>query len=136
MIGKAWIENWGVRAREAEVIDDGPGPNRIRLKDGLIYTFLKIPKKETPGKLIGQLEASGTGVISVWLSTCERPPGCKAKGFSHSTRKNAAPFELSESPQEFKFVFDIAPFEQGYMYIKANGEATLRHVSAVLKDTK
>lgn len=136
MIGEQWIEDWGVSAREAEVINESPGPNQIRLKNGLMFTFLAIPKDDAPRELVGQLNASGTGKVSVRLSTCVRPPSIKGQPFSHTISKEKPPFELSETSKEFKFQFNIAPYEQGYLYISAKGAAELRHVSVALAERK
>lgn len=106
-------------------------PNRLRLKNGVIYTFLRLASTEKGGKLLVKIITYGKGEMSASTSTCVRPPVLQEKKFSHSIKKNKGPFKLTPTPATFKFEIDMAPYEVGYLYINVSGEATLDYVSAV-----
>jgi len=114
-----------------------PGrPNRLRLRNGLIYSFLDIPSTGDAGTLTGQLRASGRGKLSLWTSTCIRPPSLKRKAFSHAIKTELGSSELTSAPSVFEFARDLAPYEGGYLYIHASGDATLDHVSGVYRERR
>ena len=125
------VKHWGLNAVEWEVLDSAPRPVRLWLKGGVIYSYLGLPVGEKAGVLVGEIHASGSGKMALWTSTCLRPPGNKEGAFSHSIRKDAGPFELTRDPAVFRFKIDLAPYEQGYIYINVAGEAVISHVSAV-----
>jgi len=106
-------------------------PNRLRLKNGLIYSFLNIPSTDRPGTLLGQLRASGHGKLSLWTSTCIRLPSLNPKAFSHDTKRTLGKFELTDAPSALTFTGDLSPYERGYLYIHVSGEVVLSHVSGV-----
>ena len=131
MTGGKSVQNWGVSAKEYEVLESEPRLARLRIKDGLMYSFLSLPGGSKPGKLVGELHASGSGKVALHTSTCLRPPGSKEKGFSHSIKKDAGTFTLTPERSVFKFTVDLAPYEQGYIYINVSDEALISHVSGV-----
>jgi|LSQX01.2.fsa_nt_gb hypothetical protein len=96
-------------------------------------TFLRIPVRNWPGRLVGEIQAAGEGSFNVHTSTCLRPPFCGG-AFSHSIRKEAGPFELTPTLTPFRFEVPIEPYEQGYLYIHVSGTALFSHVSGVLAD--
>ena len=126
--------DWGVAAQESEVCDTGTRPSRLRIKQGVIYSFLKLPGGNKAGTLVGEMHASGSGKVSLNTSTCLRPPGGKENGFSHSIKKEAGTFELTPERSVFRFTVAVEPYEQGYLYINVAGEATISHVSGVLAE--
>ncbi|MFA6928751.1 MAG: hypothetical protein WCT05_00380 [Lentisphaeria bacterium] len=122
--------------QECEVLEGQSRPNRLRLKNGLIYSFLQIPSRNTSATLLGEIHASGSGKISLHTSTCIRTPSSEEKGFSHSIRKEAGSFELSPKQSSFRFSVEVEPYEQGYLYINVHGEAVVNHLSVVLQEMK
>lgn len=134
IVGDCFVKHWGVKADECEVLVKPGSPNRLRLRDGLIYSFLDIPPTSSPGTLVGQLRASGRGTLSLWTGTCIRPPSLRSKAFSHAIRTELGSFELTSDPTVFEFARDLAPYEQGYLYIRVSGDAVLSHVSGVYSD--
>ena len=128
------LRHWSVDAAEAAVLADGLRPARLRIVNGLIYTFLRIPVRDWAGTLAGELHAAGQGTLSLRTSTCLRPPGSGAKGFSHSIKKEVGPFTLAPEPSAFRFQIPIQPYEQGYLYISVSGTGVLSHVSGVLAE--
>ena len=131
MTGGPALRHWSVNAEESAVLDAEPKPVRLRLKKGLAYAFLQLPARGTPGALAGEIHAAGQGTLRLSTSTCLRPPGGPAKPFSHSIKKEAGPFQLSQEPAVFKFTIPLEPYETGYLYIHVAGEAVISHVSGV-----
>ena len=125
------VREWGVNAQESEICNTAPLPSRLRIKHGVILSFLQLPGRDKAGTLVGEIHASGSGKVSLHTSTCLRPPGCKEKGFSHSIKKEAGTFELTPERSVFRFTVDMEPYEQGYLYISVSGEALISHVSGV-----
>jgi len=125
-----------VSAAEAERLDGEPRPPRLRIANGVLYSFLQIPARDTPGLLVGEIHAAGEGRVTLWTSTCIRTPapGVDGRPFSHDIRKDAGPFKLAPDPSRFRFAVPLDPYEQGYLYLNVAGEAALSHVSAVLTD--
>jgi len=134
IVGDRFIKHWGVKARKCEVIVEPEKPNRLRLEDGIIYSFLDIPSNGKAGRLVGQLHASGRGKLSLWTSSCLRPPSLKRKGFEHAIKTELGSLELTSDPSVFEFARDLAPHEQGYLYIRVSGDAVISHVSGVYSD--
>ena len=118
------------------MLEDRLPPGCLRLKNGVIYTFLRIPRRKKADTLLGEIHASGSGKISLHTSTCIRTPDSKEKGFSHSIKKEAGSFELIPQRSAFRFSVELEPYEQGYLYISVHGEAVIRHVSVVLEEMK
>ncbi len=98
----------------------------------MIYTFLSIPAENQSRTLVGEIHASGSGKLSIRISSCLRPPDSKEKAFSHSIKKEIGPFVLTPEPLRLKFAVDIDPYEQGYLYVRVDGEAFINHISGVL----
>lgn len=82
--------------------------------------------------MIGELRASGQGKLSLWTSTCIRPPSLNPQAFSHEIKKDLGALDLADEPAVFDFKSDLAAHEQGYLYIQVSGEAVISHVSGVL----
>jgi hypothetical protein len=125
-----------VKAEECELLTESGRSTRLRLKNGLIYSFLDIPSTDSHGTLTGQASVSGQGTLSLWTSTCVRPPSLKAQAFSHDTKAPLGTFELTNASSTLTFMRDFAPYERGYVYIRVSGEAVLSHVSGVYSETQ
>ncbi len=117
--GENWIKHWGFSALECEVVE-GPS-NSVRLKDGAVYTCLRIPPESRAGQsiLIHEIIVSGSGEISA---------GMRVTG-PESRIESAGSANLSEDPAAFLFRQELNPHEYGYFYVLADGEAFIKHVS-------
>ncbi len=136
MIGDKVVRAWSVNAQESEVCSSGARPSRLRIKHGVILTFLQLPGKNKAGKLVGEIQAFGSGKVSLSTSTCLRPPGSREKAFSHTIKKEAGVFNLTPERSIFRFTVAIEPYEQGYLYISVSGEAMISHVSGVFVENE
>ena len=123
---------------ECDVIDNNPRPNKLLLKNGIIYQFLGIRPKGEEKNFQGEITASGKGTLTIKTSTCLRPPDpmCKSRPFTHSIKKVIGVFELTEKPSTFRFDSILAPYEIGYIYISAKGEALINDISGVITKRK
>ncbi len=131
--GEYFINGWGVNSAECEVIR-GPA-NSLRLKNGTIYSFMRIPPElaSRPLMIKGEISAQGDGEMWVRMSTSVIPPG-SGKRFSHDRREDLERWGLEEKPGPYQFEYVIDPYEQGYIYVYVSGEAVINNVSAVLTE--
>jgi hypothetical protein len=85
--------------------------------------------------LAGEITVSGKGKIKIWLSTCIRNPKGKLKTgpFTHSIKKEIGTFKLTEKPSTYAFSGNLAPYENGYIYISVQGEALIDSLSGVVE---
>lgn len=130
--------HWSVKAQENAILDDGAQPVRLRIKQGIAYTFLQLPARDVAGTLIGEIHASGQGTLKLSTSTCLRPPTqpAPAKPFEHSLKKETETFTLLPELTVFRFTIPLEPYETGYLYIHVYGEAVIHHVSGVAVSTE
>jgi hypothetical protein len=132
LIGDNWIRHWGANAREHELLAVGIGGNRVRLKDGVIYTYLSLSGQACAGQLLTELHAAGTGTISIRVSLFPGIPDHKAKAAAgHKVKETTEPLALAAEPAVYRHAFGLDPHETGYLYISAQGEAIISHVSGV-----
>lgn len=111
--GKEWIKGWGL-AGSATV-----EKSVLKLKSGVIYGFTissKAPMKYTFTFKASALPNSKNAFLDGYTSTCVRKPGDK-KPFRHEKRVKFGPFKLTAAEKEYKVEYNVAAFEQGYLYV-------------------
>ncbi len=131
VVGEKFINGWSTRARESEVIEGRT--NTLRVKNGPIYSYLRIPSEgaDEPRKVSGEIRALGDGTMGVRLSTAVIPPGSGLR-FSHDIQNRFGPFELGSEPAPYRFQYELDAHEVGYIYISVSGEALISNISVVL----
>lgn len=113
LTGKEWLKGWGL-AGSATV-----EKSVLKLKSGVIYGFTissKTPAKYTFIFKASALPNSKKAVLNGYTSTCVRKPGDKAP-FRHEKRTKFGSFTLTAEEKEYKVEYNVAAFEQGYLYI-------------------
>lgn len=114
-----FLADWGVNARQAGV-REGP-VNVLLLEGGVIYQYMRIPADAR--NLTGEIVASGEGNLSVRFRM----------SFSHPFKEEKVtrldPFPLRDEPSSFRFTYDRAEGEHGFVYISASSAAEIRHIS-------
>lgn len=130
-VGEKFINHWGVNAEECEVLEGRK--NTVRIKNGPIYSYLRIPSEDagTRRTLSGEVRARGEGTLGVRLSTAIIPPGSGLR-FSHDIQNRFGPVELGSEPASHRFIYELEPHEVGYIYVSVRGESLIEHVSVVL----
>ncbi len=114
-----FLAGWGVNARKAKVLE---GPNNVLLlRSGVIFQYMGLP--DDAGKLTGEIIASGEGEMHVRFRTSFSHP------FEEENTTRLEPFQLSEEPSSFQFIYDLEEGEHGYVHISASDASEIRHVS-------
>jgi hypothetical protein len=126
-----FIKGWGV-GTPTEIISEEGKPNKVRFKDGVIYSYMlrswNAPAAEAQGIII----ASGPGKLKITLSTCIKKNA--KQPFSHSKKTVIGEFKLSDKTETLKFKYKFAAGEVGYIYI--SGPATVNSISLKTIETE
>jgi hypothetical protein len=135
VIGDKFIKNWGVNARGGcEVVESNQHANKLLLKNGVIYQLLRIQPEEKKRVLMGNVNASGKGQLTIKTRTFFRKP-TGAFGSLPPTKariKEIGIFDLTEKSSIFNFKAKFAPYEIGYIYIYVKGEALINNINGVI----
>lgn len=126
IIGEKFPEGWG--GNQAQLIMGENNRNHVELND-LLYTFMRVPRSENPNLINGEVVASGEGEITLWTSTCVRKPD-DAPAFAHEIKHDVGSYKLTDKPESLPFAFELAPYENGYLYARVKGDAVIYSVNA------
>jgi hypothetical protein len=124
--GEKFPQRWN--GNMVKLIPGKDNKNQIELKDCL-YTYMSVPVSEKSNAVNGEIAVSGKGKLTIWVSTCIRKPDDK-RGFGHELKHEIGTFDLTENQVTLPFTFELAPYENGYIYFRVAGNALIDCISA------